>query len=304
MVKKKQVKDPSSGGDGLHIAKTFKLFINGAFPRSESGAYTKLMDAEGKFLANISKASRKDFRDAVVAARTAQGGWADRTAYNRSQIIYRIAEVMEQRRAEFMAQLMDVGHSTDRAGQEFNRAIDKLVHYAGWCDKYVQVFSSVNPVSGSYFNFSMPEAMGVIASIAPGESGLDGLVQAAIPAICGGNTVIALASELYPTAAITFAEVLATSDVPAGVINILTGTRKELMHHFASHMDINAVAFWGAAQADAIEVSTHAADSVKRVFYYPKAAFYDGHPKQIMDLQEIKTTWHPIENISGSVSGY
>lgn len=289
----------------LAVNKTYKLFINGAFPRTESGRYVALHNSNGKFIANICLGSRKDFRNAVVAARGAQQAWQDRTAYNKSQIVYRIAEMLDQRRWEFQKEMTDLGYTGPNAEAEINAAIDMLVYYAGWCDKYIQVFSSVNPVASSHFNFSVPEPMGVVAAMAPDSSALLGLMQSVIPAICGGNTVVVLASEKYPTSAITFAEVLATSDVPAGIINILTGSRQELKSHFASHMDVNALVVWDAHDNKlATEMGKTAADNVKRVKYYKSETLNNASPYLIMDLQEIKTTWHPIEKIKGSKAGY
>lgn len=304
MAIKKSNDNKMDQGAGIKVNKTYKLFINGAFPRTESGRYTELKSAGGAFMANICLASRKDFRNAAVAARSAQQSWQDRTAYNKSQIIYRIAEMLEQKQSLFVAEMVDMGYSKNRAEKEFRNGVDMLVYYSGWCDKYMQVYSNVNPVASSHFNFSVPEPMGIIASMASNNSALLGIIQAIIPAICGGNTVVVLASESYPATAITFAEVLATSDVPAGVINILTGNRTELGHHFASHMDINAVVIWDAESADSLEIGNHAADSVKRLKFYESENLETASPDYIMALQEIKTTWHPIENISGSKSGY
>lgn len=289
----------------LTVNKTYKLFINGAFPRTESGRYKSLKNTKGQFVANICISSRKDFRNAVVAARNAQQSWQDRTAYNKSQIIYRIAEMLDQRRLEFIKEMTALGYSSKSAEAEINAAVDALVYYAGWCDKYIQVFSSVNPVASSHFNFSIPEPMGVVAVMAPNSSAVLGLVQAVIPAICGGNTAVVLASETYPTSAVTFGEVLATSDVPAGIINILTGNRNELNKHFASHMDVNALVVWDEDEnASAKQMGTIGAENVKRIKYYKSETLTQTNPYLILDLQEIKTTWHPIENIKGSKAGY
>lgn len=289
----------------LAVNKTYKLYINGAFPRTESGRYTVLQNSKGRFVANICLGSRKDFRNAVVAARNAQQDWQDRSAYNKSQIVYRIAEMLDQRRSIFVKEMTELGYTVKNAEAEVSMAVDTLVYYAGWCDKYTQVFSSVNPVVSSHFNFSVPEPMGVVAIMAPNDSSVLGIVQAVIPAICGGNTVVALASEKYPTTAITFAEVLATSDVPAGVINIITGSREELKKHFASHMDVNALVVWDAKEKGlAKEMGTIAAENVKRVKFYESETLNHSNPYFIIDLQEIKTTWHPIQNIKGSKAGY
>lgn len=302
-TKKSNTNKPAQTAE-LSINKTYKLFINGAFPRTESGLYFQLDNADGSFMANMCLASRKDFRNAVVAARSAQQSWQDRAAFNRSQIVYRIAEMLDQKRDLFVSEMVAMGYGKSAAEKEFRASVDLVVYYAGWCDKYAQVFSNVNPVASSHFNFSVPEPTGVVATMAANNVALSGIIQAIIPVISGGNTVVALASEKYPATAISFAEVLATSDVPAGVVNILTGKRAQLYTHFASHMDVNAVVIWDAAKDDTIKVGSLAADSVKRTHFYESKNTITGNPDLIMNLQEIKTTWHPIQNISGSKSGY
>jgi len=306
MAVKKATTQPKSQPEriGIPVNKTYKIFINGAFPRSESGRYTELKDARGEFLANVCLSSRKDFRNAGVAARAAQQSWQYRNAYNKSQIVYRIAEMLHQKEGLFVAEMVQMGYTAQQAGKEFNQSVDLLVYFAGWCDKYIQVFSAVNPVASSHFNFSVPEPTGVVAALANNKSALLGMVQAVIPAICGGNTVVALASEAYPLCAVSFAEVLATSDVPAGIINILTGKRAELQSHFASHMDVNALIAWDISTADQVNLVKVAAENVKRTHFYESEKTDETGPEYIMDLQEIKTTWHPIEVISGSSSGY
>lgn len=289
---------------GIDVSKTYKIFIGGAFPRTESGRYFDVKDKDGKFLANMCLSSRKDFRNAVVAARKAQEGWQDRSAYNRSQIVYRIAEMLQQKRSVFLDEMQAMGHSASRAQKEFSDAIDLLVYYAGWCDKYPQVYGAVNPVASSHFNFSVPEPTGVVAVMAENGSALKGVIKAVIPAVCGGNTAVVLASENFPLCAVSFAEVIATSDVPAGVINILTGKRSELQHHFASHMDVNALVVWDASASVRMELGQHAAENVKRTFFYDSAETDAPGPDYIIDLQETKTTWHPVESIKGSGSGY
>jgi len=289
---------------GIDVSKTYKIFIGGAFPRTESGRYFDVKDKEEKFLANVCLSSRKDFRNAVVAARKAQDSWQDRSAYNRAQIIYRIAEMLQQKRSVFIDEMTSMGHSSSRAQTEFAEAIDLLVYYAGWCDKYQQIYSSVNPVASSHFNFSVPEPMGVVAVMAENGTALTGIVKAMIPAICGGNTVVVLASESYPLCAISLAEVIATSDVPGGVVNILTGKRAELQHHFASHMDVNALVVWDAAVSLQMELGQHGAENVKRGIFYESKETEKPGPQFINDLQEVKTTWHPIEQIKGSGGGY
>ncbi len=290
----------------LEVLKTYKIYIGGKFPRTESGRFYQPKN-KNKALANMCLSSRKDFRNAVVAARSAQGGWAHKTAYNRSQILYRIAEVLEGRKAQFMEELMLQGSTENIALEEVNLSIDRLIYYAGWCDKYIQMYSSVNPVSGSFFNFSVPEPTGVVAVIAPEQSGLLGLVTQICSIVAGGNTCVILASESKPLCAITFAEVLATSDVPGGVVNILTGNRAELLSHFGTHMDVNAVLYCGNAKADIKALQEMAVENMKRVRIREDGDYFDAKhesPYYIFDFQETKTTWHPIEQIAGAGSGY
>jgi hypothetical protein len=280
----------------IGVMKTYKIFINGQFPRTESGRYYTLKTTNGHVL-NMCLSSRKDFRNAVVAARGAQEKWEGKTAYNRSQIIYRIAEILETRRVQFEDELVSLGVSKSMAQKEVSAAIDTTIYYAGWCDKYNQIFSTVNPVASSHFNFSSTEAVGVVAMLAPETSGLLGLVASLMPVICSGNTVVVLASEFLAPCAVTFAEVLATSDVPAGVINILTGKRPELVSHFASHMDVNAV--YAHTKEDSLkkELDTLSALNVKRVRTDSENDWFSEKarsPYRIMDFLEIKTTWHPI----------
>lgn len=290
----------------LEILKTYKIYIGGQFPRTESGRYYDPKDAKGQPLANVCLSSRKDLRNAVVAARKALGGWSERAAFNRGQIIYRIAEMLEGRRAQFVDELIKQGSSKTNAEKEVNLSIDRLVYYSGWCDKYQQVFSSVNPVASSHFNFSAHEPMGVVGVIAPQDSSLIGLVSTIIPIIVGGNTVVVLASEKMPLCAVTFAEVLNSSDVPGGIINILTGTEKELLEHFGTHMDINALCYAGASKENFVKLKNLGTDNVKRVKRYELNSMdVDAqNPYLITDFTEIKTTWHPIENIGGSTSSY
>lgn len=292
--------------DRLEILKTYKIYIGGQFPRTESGRYYTPLDSEGNPLANMCLSSRKDLRNAVVAARKAFGGWSERAAFNRGQILYRIAEMLEGRRAQFVDELMKQGASRENAEQEVNLSIDRLVYYCGWADKYQQVFSAVNPVASSHFNFSALEPTGVVGIIAPQDSSLIGLVSTIIPVITGGNTAVVLASENLPLCAVTFAEVLNTSDVPAGIINILTGTEAELVAQFGSHMDINAVLYAGNSDENFIQLKTLGADSVKRIHRFDLDPMDEAaeNPYLITDFQEVKTTWHPIENIGGSSSTY
>ncbi len=259
----------------LPVAKTYKLYIGGSFPRSESG---RTYEAEG---ANVARGSRKDVRDAVRAAREGFPKWAGMTAYNRGQVLYRIAEMMEGRRAQFV----DVSGGE----QEVDEAIDRWIWYAGWADKLAQILGSSNPVAGSYFNFTIPEPMGVVGVVAPEEPALLGLVSRVAPAIVGGNAVIVLASERRPIAAMTLAEVLATSDVPGGVVNILTGPKDELSSVLASHMDVNAIDLAGV-DGDRAELERLAAENVKRVVRNGEGQ----SPWHAAAFLEMKTVWHPI----------
>ena len=296
--------EPSStaaaGGARLPVLKTYKIYIAGKFPRTESGRYYLLKDARGAALANVCLSSRKDFREAVVAARAAQGGWAAKSAYNRGQILYRIAEMLEGRAAQFVEELTATGSTAAAARAEVERSIDRVLYYAGWSDKYQQIFSSVNPVASSHFNFSLLEPTGVVSIISPEETGLIGLISTIAPTIVGGNTCIALASTSKPLAAVTFSEVLATSDLPGGVVNLLTGERKELLEHFSSHMDINACVYCGRDTSELALVRTKAANNVKRAISYDRAGADDWmseaaqSPYFILDTQEVKTTWHPV----------
>lgn len=290
----------------VEVLKTYKIAIGGQFPRTESGRYYPLTGKNGTPLANVSLSSRKDLRNAVVAARSAFGGWSGRAAFNRGQILYRIAEMMEGRKAQFIDELMLQGSSRAAAEKEVTMSIDRLVYYSGWCDKYQQSFGTVNPVASSHFNFSVPEPTGVVAIVAPEESGLLGLVSVVAPCIAGGNTCVVLASEQRPLSSITFAEVLATSDVPGGVVNILTGTTKELLSHFASHMDVNALVYCRHDAAEKMSIVQLGAGNVKRTMVWEKDWTKDEqeNPYLLLELQEIKTTWHPIENIGASGAKY
>jgi acyl-CoA reductase-like NAD-dependent aldehyde dehydrogenase len=276
----------------LAVQKTYKLYIDGKFPRTESGRYYKLNDRNGKVIANICRASRKDFRDAVVVARKAQGDWQKKSAFNKGQILYRIAETLETRRQQFVSALGLQRVSEAAAQKEVSAAVDMLVYYAGWSDKYQQVFSSVNPVESSHFNFSFPEPTGVVAAIESQQQGLLNLVSLMAPALAGGNSIIILAAEKFPLTAIDFAEVLNASDVPGGVVNILTGFSKELHSHFSSHMDVNAIVYAGDDSTELKIIQTNAAGNVKRVVVVRNIA--EESPYRIMELQEVKTTWHPV----------
>ena len=273
------------------VLKTYKLYIGGEFPRSESGRSYDLDDARGRHIANVALASRKDFRNAVVAARAAQPKWAARSGYHRGQILYRIGEMVEGRRDQFVAELKQLGASLADARREVEVTVDRLIGFAGWADKYPQLFSTVNPVASPHFVFSVPEPTGVVVVIAPPDSALLGLVTTLCPVLLGGNTVVALASEKKPLSAITFAEVLATSDVPPGVVNILTGTRAELLPHMAGHMDVNAIVYAGDDPAEKKLIQQEAARNLKRVIFPTPD---DESPYAIFATQEIKTTWHPV----------
>ena len=285
----------------LAVAKTYKLFIGGAFPRSESGRTYQAHDSDGHFMANAALASRKDLRDAVVAARKGYAAWSKATAYNRGQVIYRIAEMLEGRRTEFVELIMiSTGASSKLANGEVDAAIDRLVHYAGWTDKLAAVLGSSNPVSSPYFSYSAPEPTGVVGILAPSGSPLLGLISVLAPVITGGNACVLIAAETDPCVAITFAEVVATSDVPAGVINILSGRISELAPHLAAHADVNALDLTGADAELRTSLEQAAAETVKRV-YVPK-----GQPDfaaapgtaRLRAFLEIKTVWHPTGALS------
>jgi len=285
----------------LGVLKTYKLYIGGKFPRGESGRYLTARSADGKTtLANFCHASRKDFRDAVVAARKAQPGWAKNSAYLRSQILYRAAEMLETRAPELIAELRRSSGSQEKdATNEVAGAIDRLVHYAGWTDKYAQLFSSVNPVASSHFNFTTPEPTGVVVVLCPDAPALLPLVSLIAPAILSGNTVIVVASDTLPLPAITFSEILATSDLPGGVVNILTGTRTELVSHIASHMDVNAIVDANPDAALSAQLQSGLATNLKRYTQRPLTGREWASPKAedpywILDTVEFKTAWHPI----------
>jgi acyl-CoA reductase-like NAD-dependent aldehyde dehydrogenase len=293
----------TDGADRLGVRKTYKLYIGGEFPRTESGRAYEILDARGRLLANACRGTRKDIRDAVRAARTALPGWAARTAYNRSQILYRIAELMEGRREQFTAEVMAAeGVGRQRATRLVNAAIDRWVWYAGWADKYGQILGTVNPVNGSYFNFSVPEPTGVVGLIAPESSSLLGLVSRLAPIIVSGNAAVVIASEARPLPAVTLTEVLATSDVPGGVVNLITGLRRELVQHLAGHMDVNGLDAFGLDPAQGAAVEELAVENVKRLVRPPLLGSdaidwlnqRSQSPYLIGDFVEIKTVWHPI----------
>ena len=275
----------------LPVAKTYKLFIDGAFPRSESGRTFPVHGPDGTLLANAARASRKDLRDAVRTARAAQEGWAARTAYNRGQVLYRVAEMLEGRRTELATLLSYTGLGTEAAEEEVEATIDRWVWYAGWSDKVHHVLGTVNPVAGPYFNFTVPEPTGVVGLVAPARPALLGLVSRLVPAIVGGNTVVVVTGGDASLVAVILGEVLATSDVPAGVVNILTGERAELLPWLISHLDVNAVDLTGAADDLEAEVVAQAAANVKRVVF---GDVEEESPYTIADFMEMKTLWHPI----------
>jgi acyl-CoA reductase-like NAD-dependent aldehyde dehydrogenase len=278
----------------LDVKKTYKLFIAGKFPRSESGRSYQVNDHKGNHMANASLASRKDVRDAVAAARAAQPGWAGATAYNRGQVLYRIAEMLEGRRDQFVSEIRELtGKSERQANQEVDAAIDSFVWHAGWTDKIDAVAGSMNPVAGPFFNISTNQPTGVVGSLAPQDSALVGFVNTIAPAIVSGNTIVVVTSEKLSLPALSFAEVLATSDLPGGVVNILAGKEKELSSWLVSHMDVNAVDLEGASDPTMLE--SLAADTVKRVIR--KGSYQrlgsKGSLQHILDYMEVKTVWHP-----------
>ena len=281
----------------VEVRKTFKLYVGGAFPRSESGRTYEVTAADGAFLANAAKASRKDARDAVLAARKGFGSWSAATAYNRGQVLYRVAEVMEGRRAQFIADVRDAEGADDAAAtRQVDAAIDRWVWYAGWADKLAQVLGSANPVAGPYFNFSVPEPTGVVAVVAPQDSSLLGLVSVIAPAVVSGNALVVIASERRPIPAITLTEVLATSDVPGGVINVLTGEASEMMPWLATHADVNAVDLTGVVNPDlAAALSRDAAGTVQRVRGASSPDWFaDPGIGRLRSFVETKTVWHPL----------
>jgi acyl-CoA reductase-like NAD-dependent aldehyde dehydrogenase len=278
------------------VRKTYKLYIGGAFPRSESGRSYPVTTAGGELLAHAAQASRKDVRDAVVAARGAFGKWSTATAYNRGQVLYRVAEMLEGRHAQFVAEVAAAeGLSDKRAAAQVDAAIDRWVHYAGWADKYAQVVGATNPVAGPYFTFSLPEPTGVVGVLAPQDSSLLGLVSVLAPVLTLGNTAVVVASEQRPLPAISLAEVLATSDLPGGVANLLTGFTAELAPWLAAHRDVNALDITGAAPGARAALQAAAADNVKRV-YVPRDQSWDAPPalSRLNAFVETKTVWHPI----------
>jgi acyl-CoA reductase-like NAD-dependent aldehyde dehydrogenase len=275
----------------LDVNKTYKLFIGGAFPRSESGRVYEIKGANKKFIANPSLASRKDLRDAVVAAKSAQPGWANATAFNRGQILYRIAEIMEGRSEQFIDEICALeGVTTKTAKLQVEEAIDTWVWYSGWCDKLSSVTGSLNQVSGPFYNFTTPESLGVVAIFAENKPSLLGVVRTLAPVLVGGNTAVLIASENFPLPAITLSEALATSDLPGGVVNILTGKSAELAPWVGSHMEIDGVDVAGLSKKQEEELKLVGADNLKRIFRFNP----ENHPERILSFMEQKTVWHPI----------
>ena len=275
----------------IDVKKTYKLYIGGAFPRSESGRSYELNNSKGVFIANPSQASRKDLRDAVVAARAAQAGWSGATAFNRAQILYRVAEIMEGRTSQFVDEIVALeGVTPAAAKKQVEEAIDLWVWYSGWCDKISTIYGATNPVSGSFYNFTTPEAMGVVGVFAPQKSSLLGLVQSLAPVLAAGNTAILVASEKFPLPAISLSEVLATSDIPGGVVNILTGITAELAPWMASHMDVDAIDASGLSATQEKEARLEGVENLKRIFAFKG----DQTPQRVLAFMENKTVWHPI----------
>ncbi|MFE2164740.1 aldehyde dehydrogenase family protein [Streptomyces sp. NPDC059447] len=291
----------------LNVFKTYKLYVGGKFPRSESGRVYEVTDSKGNWLANAPLSSRKDARDAVVAARKAFGGWSGATAYNRGQILYRIAEMLEGRREQFVREVGEAeGLSKSKAGAVVDAAIDRWVWYAGWTDKIGQVVGGANPVAGPFFNLSTPEPTGVVTVVAPQASSFLGLVSVIAPVIATGNTAVVIASEKSPLPALSLGEVLATSDLPGGVVNILSGKAAEMGPHLASHQDVNAIDLAGADVALAKELEIAAADNLKRVLRPQPVDDWNADPgtARMTAFLETKTVWHPTGSLGSGGSSY
>ncbi|MEU3246648.1 aldehyde dehydrogenase family protein [Streptomyces sp. NPDC006875] len=290
----------------LSVFKTYKLYVGGKFPRSESGRVYEVTDSKGKWLANAPQSSRKDARDAVVAARKAFGGWSGATAYNRGQILYRVAEMLEGRRDQFAREVADAeGLSKSKAAAQVDAAVDRWVWYAGWTDKIAQVVGGANPVAGPFFNLSTPEPTGVVTVLAPQESSFLGLVSVIAPVVATGNTAVVIASEKSPLPALSLGEVLATSDLPGGVVNILSGRTAEIAAPLAAHQDVNAIDLAGADDVLAKELEIAAADNLKRVLR-PQPVDYARTPgtERLTAFLETKTVWHPTGSLGASGSSY
>lgn len=290
----------------MNVLKTYKIYIGGQFPRTESGRTYVVKDANGNPIANVCQSSKKDIRNAVQAARKAFGPWSERSAFNRGQILYRMAEMLNGRKTQFIEELTQQGQNIESAKKEIEICLDRIVYYAGWCDKYQQILSSVNPVNSSHFNFSLAEPTGVVGIVAEQGTSLIGLISQLMPVIAGGNTAVLIASETLPLCSISFAEVLDTSDLPAGVVNILTGSPEEMLPTLAEHMDVNAIFLSNVNKEMEKSTQLSAVDNLKRVIV--KNDDWNQESAQgisyISNFQEIKTTWHPIEQIGGSTSSY
>ena len=275
----------------LDVKKTYKLFIGGAFPRSESGRSYQIKDSQGNFIANPAQASRKDLRDSVLAAKNASAQWSSATAYNRGQILYRIAEIMEGRRDQFVAEIVALeGITSTAAVKQVYEAIDTWVWYAGWTDKISSTAGSTNPIAGPYYNFTIPEPLGVVGIFAEQKSSLLGLVRGLAPVLAAGNTAVVVASEKRPLPAITLSECFATSDVPAGVVNILTGITSELAPWMASHMEVDGIDISGLDTKSDAEIRIAGTENLKRIHRFKS----DNSPDRILSFMEYKTVWHPI----------
>ncbi|WSV98917.1 aldehyde dehydrogenase family protein [Streptomyces sp. NBC_01006] len=299
--------DMSAAPSRLNVFKTYKLYVGGKFPRSESGRVYEVTDSKGKWLANAPLSSRKDARDAVVAARKAFGGWSGATAYNRGQILYRIAEMLEGRREQFVREVGEAeGLSKSKAGAVVDAAIDRWVWYAGWTDKIGQIVGGANPVAGPFFNLSTPEPTGVVTVVAPQDSSFLGLISVIAPVIATGNTAVVITSEKSPLPALSLGEVLATSDLPGGVVNILSGKAAEMGPHLASHQDVNAIDLAGADAALAKELEIAAADNLKRVLRPQPVDDWSADPgtSRMTAFLETKTVWHPTGSLGSGGSSY
>ncbi|MGO4459323.1 aldehyde dehydrogenase family protein [Streptomyces sp. M-16] len=306
-MSERSVEKGGSPAGRLSVFKTYKLYVGGKFPRSESGRVYEVTDSKGNWLANAPLSSRKDARDAVVAARKAFGGWSGATAYNRGQILYRVAEMLEGRREQFVREVGEAeGLSKSKAGAVVDAAIDRWVWYAGWTDKIGQIVGGANPVAGPFFNLSTPEPTGVVTVVAPQDSSFLGLVSVIAPVIATGNTVVVIASEKSPLPALSLGEVLATSDLPGGVVNILSGKAGEMGPHLASHQDVNAIDLAGADAALAKELEIAAADNLKRVLRPQPVDDWNADPgtARMTAFLETKTVWHPTGSLGAGGSSY
>ncbi|MDI3409046.1 aldehyde dehydrogenase family protein [Streptomyces cavernicola] len=305
-MSEKSEKSEKSEQNRLSVFKTYKLYVGGKFPRSESGRVYEVTSSKGEWLANAPQSSRKDARDAVVAARKAFGGWAGKTAYNRGQVLYRVAEMLEGRREQFVREVADAeGLSKSKAAAQVDAAIDRWVWYAGWTDKIAQIAGGANPVAGPYFNLSSPEPTGVVAVVAPQESSFLGLVSVVAPVIATGNTAVVIASEAAPLPALSLGEVLATSDLPGGVVNVLSGRTAEITAPLAAHQDVNALDLCGADEVLAKELEVAAADNLKRVVRpQPVDWSADQGTHRLTAFLETKTVWHPTGSLGASGSAY